>query len=129
MRGVSNISAGCQPLKRIEGDNPVERLTCDGGNGTENENELLESDDEPSPDFQPTDEQQKIIDHVEYVSAGDVIRVSAMAGCGKTTTMALLCDALKENQGSTSDVLYVVFASDAVNEARCGMKFPKKWQS
>jgi UvrD-like helicase C-terminal domain len=59
--------------------------------------------------FSCTEEQQAIVYHVRSVSSGDVIRVSALAGCRKTTTMALLCNEWKEATGNASDLLYSLY--------------------
>jgi hypothetical protein len=55
---------------------------------------------------------------------GDIICVNSLAGCGKTTTIALLCNKILEENPSLN-ILYLVFAKKNQDEAADGGKFPK----
>ena len=67
---------------------------------------------------------QEQINILEYeASPGDLICINALAGCGKTTTIALLCNHL---QGQGNEILYIVFGKKAQEEACASNKFPKE---
>jgi len=51
--------------------------------------------------------------------------VNALAGCGKTTTIALLCNALQQRHPSAA-ILYLVFNKKNQEEAMESGKFPKE---
>lgn len=70
-----------------------------------------------------TREQLDILNH--EASPGDLICINALAGCGKTTTIALLCNRYEQAFPSGIQMLYVVFGSEAQTEARASNKFPK----
>lgn len=70
-----------------------------------------------------TKEQRRIVEH--QPSQGDVIRIDALAGCGKTTTCAFLSRQVNERIGDGCKQLYVVFNNSAMAEARASHKFPK----
>jgi len=55
---------------------------------------------------------------------GEVVVVNALAGCGKTTTIALLCDKIQKDHPG-KECLYLVFNAKARNEAVESNKFPK----
>jgi len=65
-------------------------------------------------DDKRTDEQMNILNHEPKL--GDVVTVNALAGCGKTSTIALLCNKiLTENPNKTC--LYLVYNHTAGEEA------------
>lgn len=66
-----------------------------------------------------TEEQKRILDYEP--SDGDCICVNALAGCGKTTTISLLCDRL-QHRGT---IAYIVFNKKNEVEASSSGKFPK----
>lgn len=70
-----------------------------------------------------TKEQKRIVEH--QPSRGDVIRIDALAGCGKTTTCAFVSRQANERLGDNCKQLYVVFNNSAMSEARASHKFPK----
>ena len=74
-----------------------------------------------------TQEQNDIVSYVP--SKGELIRVEALAGCGKTTTIAMICDRIVTRQKRTSDtrgVLYVVYNKKAQMDALHSGKFKKE---
>lgn len=84
----------------------------------------FESEHTDGDDTSPlTQEQRAILDY--DASPGDLICVNALAGCGKTTTIALLCGKFFEEYQQGLQMLYVVFGVKARDEARASRKFPK----
>lgn len=82
---------------------------------------------EPKPRFRNakaryTIEQEEIVNHVGSAKPGDIIRINARAGGGKTTTAALLCSKIVE-QRSAARVAYFVFGKKAEEEAKASGKF------
>jgi UvrD-like helicase C-terminal domain/UvrD/REP helicase N-terminal domain len=71
-----------------------------------------------------TYEQKKILDH-NPTFGGPPVCVNALAGCGKTTTIALLCLDL-EAKYPTFSKLYLVFNKKNQTEAMQSGNFPKK---
>ncbi|CAB9500169.1 F-box DNA helicase [Seminavis robusta] len=72
---------------------------------------------------QPTPQQQEILAHTPQFG-GNPVCVNALAGCGKTTTIALLCQNL-ETKYPGSNKLYLVFSKKNETEAMQSGKFPK----
>ena len=72
--------------------------------------------------FGLTAEQLQIVQHVP--AEGEIIRVKARAGTGKTTTVCFLCHELLEKNPSAK-ILYVVFTANCCSEAKSSGKFPK----
>ena len=56
---------------------------------------------------------------------GNVVIVNALAGCSKTTTIALLCYKIKEDHSREKTCLYLVYNKTANTEATKSNKFPK----
>lgn len=69
-----------------------------------------------------TKEQCRILDYEP--SEGEVVAVNALAGCGKTTTISLLCN--KYRQEKNKRLLYLVFNKKNEEEASQSNKFPKE---
>lgn len=84
--------------------------TIDGG----------DTDDADYADKKRTNEQMEILYHEPEV--GDVVAVNALAGCGKTTTISLLCEKVKMIHPD-KDVLYLVFNKRMKEEAAQSNKF------
>ena len=55
---------------------------------------------------------------------GQLVCVNALAGCGKATTIAALCNTIVERD-RTAQVLYLVFNAKIQDEAKSSNKFPK----
>jgi len=71
-----------------------------------------------------TKEQQDVVDYASR--NGETIRINALAGCGKTTTLAWLCHSLCDRLGGPrAKILYVVFGKQAQEEASKSCRFPK----
>lgn len=124
-RGVSSIIKGLnQDVSMLEsGDVGLgfngarERLMPD-----DNASAIVVTQEDESFDEVPwTQEQMDILDY--HASPGDLICVNALAGCGKTTTIALLCNRLHQEDNI---ILYLVFGKKAEEEARNSNKFPKE---
>jgi superfamily I DNA/RNA helicase len=75
-----------------------------------------------SSDTSWTKEQRAIFEYV--ATPGDLIHVNALAGCGKTTAIALLCNKIMQRD-PRSRILYLVFGNRAKEEARNSNMFPK----
>jgi len=73
--------------------------------------------------FGLTEEQKAVVGH--RASSGDLIRVIARAGTGKTTTVSFLCHELL-TQDSSHTILYVVFGRAVMKDAKQSGKFPKE---
>jgi len=71
-------------------------------------------------DEKRTNEQMAILSHEPKV--GDVVVVNALAGCGKTTTIALLCNKF---HNSGKKCLYLVYNASMEKDAMQSNKFPK----
>mmetsp|Transcript_36437 Transcript_36437/g.88223 ORF Transcript_36437/g.88223 Transcript_36437/m.88223 type:complete len:829 (+) Transcript_36437:62-2548(+) len=67
-----------------------------------------------------TKEQQDILSY--KAELGEIVAINALAGCGKTTTIALLCNKLQERH---MKLLYLVFGRKNSEEAKQSTKFPK----
>ena len=74
-------------------------------------------------DEKRTNEQMEILMHRPEL--GEVVVVNALAGCGKTTTIALLCNKVHEEDPSKS-ILYLVYNNAIQKEAGQSKKFPKQ---
>ena len=72
--------------------------------------------------FGLTEEQKAILAHSP--NRGDLIRIKARAGTGKTTTVAFLCHELLARD-PRQRILYVIFAAHGSLEAKQSGKFPK----
>jgi superfamily I DNA/RNA helicase len=88
-----------------------------------------EDEDEDSSGYRRyTKEQVKIITFEDSLEKdalrGQVVCVNALAGCGKTTTIAALCNRLREYHPDWK-MLYLVFAKKNQDEAMASKKFPK----
>ena len=75
-----------------------------------------------------TEEQKAIVNYLPQ--PGQVIRVNALAGAGKTTTIAILSHNLVARLGrlpqrAPARLLYIVFNKSAQQSARQSGKFPK----
>jgi len=70
-----------------------------------------------------TQEQKDIINFQPSVT--DVVFVNALAGCGKTTSIALLCDKILK-ESPNKKILYLVFNKKNEVEAKGSEKFPKE---
>mmetsp|Transcript_13843 Transcript_13843/g.31431 ORF Transcript_13843/g.31431 Transcript_13843/m.31431 type:complete len:706 (+) Transcript_13843:95-2212(+) len=68
-----------------------------------------------------TEEQQDILSY--NAGLGEVVAINALAGCGKTTTIALLCNKLHTQN---KKLLYLVFGKKNSDEAKQSNKFPKE---
>lgn len=73
----------------------------------------------PSAKFPPTDEQVSIVDAIRQVQKGDVLRITAYAGAGKTSTLKLVADALNHRDLSGR---YICLNKSIADEA--GREFP-----
>jgi hypothetical protein len=73
--------------------------------------------------FGITKEQNDIVKHSPRL--GEIVCVNALAGCGKTTTISILCYQFAENHPQLS-ILYLVFNTKNQTEAMKSNKFPKK---
>ena len=74
-----------------------------------------ESDGEPQHEFQPTVEQRALLEY--EAQEGKVVRVDALAGCGKTETAQLLTKLLLDKDEKI-DIKYIVFNKNAKSEAQ-----------
>lgn len=72
-----------------------------------------------------TREQKKILSYAPQ--EGEVVCVQALAGCGKTTTISLLCNQLRQQQPA-KEILYMVFNKNNEEEAKSSKKFPKEME-
>jgi hypothetical protein len=70
-----------------------------------------------------TEEQMKILQHSP--KRGEVVAVNALAGCGKTTTIALLCDKVRKEHPDRK-IDYLVYNKSIESEAMQSKKFPKE---
>ena len=77
-----------------------------------------EAEEEAHHDYL-TDEQRRVKNYQPKL--GDVICVNALAGCGKTTTIAMVCN----NMEKDASLLYLVFNKKNQEEASKSGKFPK----
>ena len=84
--------------------------------------ELIDNPQGNYADQMRTDEQMAILSHEP--ERGDVVVVNALAGCGKTTTIALLCNKIL-TEHPDSKCLYLVYNTEAGEEAMQSNKFPK----
>jgi len=91
---------------------------------SEDSTDLWETDDSEAEEEAVLTAEQRAI--LEYdARPRDTIRINALAGAGKTTTMAWLCHKLSDRLGRNSRILYVVFGSQASSEASASCRFPK----
>ncbi|KAL7573153.1 hypothetical protein ACA910_018817 [Epithemia clementina (nom. ined.)] len=126
--GVENLDSISPPVhasKKRRLFDEESKATEDDPNGSNIEvplthEEKYGSDSEEKGRKGLTSEQAEIINHEP--SKGEVVGVNALAGCGKTTTIALLCNKAVNNGAL---VLYVVFNKKNELEAKQSFKFPK----
>ena len=69
-----------------------------------------------------TNEQERILAYEPEM--GEVVCINALAGCGKTTTIALLCNGIHAKDPSMA-LLYLVFNKKNEREAKESKKMPK----
>lgn len=86
----------------------------------ENSENDFECSDDEARKTRETEEQKRILKHVPR--PGDVVCVNALAGCGKTTTISLLCNIFASRNVR---VLYLVFGKKNQDEAKNSNKFPR----
>lgn len=128
-RGITSIVRGLNPNIQMIDNGDVgnglngmrQRLTYEESNAA-SAIVVTQEEAESSTDECPWTQEQ--LDILEYdASPGDLVCVNALAGCGKTTTIALLCNHLHEEG---NEILYVVFGKQAQEEACASNKFPKE---
>lgn len=105
------------------------KLDFDGADGGKKRlpSKILRLDDtRPGSEdsFRTTQEQDAILAHVP-VRGEPPVCINALAGCGKTTTIAMLCKKLHD-QHPDWKLLYIVFGRKNQEEAKDSKKFPKR---
>ncbi|KAK3248008.1 hypothetical protein CYMTET_42511 [Cymbomonas tetramitiformis] len=86
---------------------------------------VIDAEDEEEESTWMTPEQSALAKHVPC--PGDIVRVNARAGTGKTTVAAAVATEWVARDPDTR-LLYVVFSKQAKREATKSLKFPKKVQ-
>jgi hypothetical protein len=128
-RGLPAIEAEFTPSVNrgcfLESEPPAKRprLMRDGDEEDEDDEEDLKPEaeaDEESHHEKLTEEQRRLLNYEPEV--GEVVGVNALAGCGKTTTIAEVCNKFKNKHS----LLYLVFNKKNQDEASKSAKFPRK---
>ena len=127
----SSTTRTYQPRRLLTNDEYQPR-TCMSGETSEDDVKLPPSkvarveDHEDGHDYytseKKTEEQLKILNYKPEL--GEIICINALAGCGKTSTIALLCDRIRKESPHRS-ILYLVYNSKNQNEAMQSGKMPK----
>lgn len=99
-------------------EDELESLSLKAEDDSDSPNES--EDEETNQQEHDLTKEQAAIIHFQP-NQGDVVCVNALAGCGKTTTIAMICDRFHE----CFDILYLVFNKKNQDEASNSGKFPK----
>ena len=100
----------------------IKEISQDSDDFSGNDGSDEESEDGDYANEKRTNEQMSIL--MNKPKEGEVVAVNALAGCGKTTTIALLCNKIHEDDAEKT-CLYLVYNSRMAKEAMQSNKFPQ----
>ena len=126
-RSADQIDSKCVPNDNKRANLSLEVIENDEHGKTAGSEDTSgdESSDKGSDQEPTTKEQAAILSHDPEV--GEVVAVNAYAGCGKTTTIALLCNKVEEYHPHDTQ-LYLVYNESMEREAKQSNKFPQNME-